>query len=111
MLKPGDWKKDELFEECRDGVYVTNTWYTRYQNYTTGDFSTIPRDGIFRIKKGEIVGTWKDVRLTDNLLHLWQSVKALSKETQEVEWWGEVAVPSFMPYALATKIGFTRSAE
>jgi len=111
VLKPGDWKKDELFEECRDGVYVTNTWYTRYQNYTTGDFSTIPRDGIFRIKKGEIVGTWKDVRLTDNLLHLWQSVKALSKETQEVEWWGEVAVPSFMPYALATKIGFTRSAE
>jgi len=111
VLKPGDWKKDELFEECKDGVYVTNTWYTRYQNYTTGDFSTIPRDGIFRIKKGEIVGTWKDVRLTDNLLHLWQNVKALSRETHEVEWWGEVAVPSFMPYALASKIGFTRSAE
>jgi len=111
VVKPGDWKKDELFEECRDGVYVTNTWYTRYQNFTTGDFSTIPRDGIFRVKKGEIVGTWKDVRLTDNLLHLWHNVKALSKETHEVEWWGEVAVPSFVPYALATKIGFTRSAE
>jgi len=111
VLKPGDWKKEELFEECKDGVYVTNTWYTRYQNYTTGDFSTIPRDGIFRVKKGEIVGTWKDIRLTDNLLHLWQNVKALSRETHEVEWWGEVAVPSFMPYALATKIGFTRSAE
>lgn len=110
-LKPGDWKKDELFEECRDGIYVTNTWYTRYQNYTTGDFSTIPRDGIFRVKKGEIVESWKGVRLTDNLIHLWKNMKALSKEAQEVEWWGEVALPSFVPYGLATKIGITKSAE
>ena len=111
VLKQGDLKKDELFEECKDGVYVTNTWYTRYQNYTTGDFSTIPRDGIFRLRKGEIVGSWKDVRMTDNLIHLWKNMKALSKETQEVEWWGEVALPSLVPYGLATKIGFTKSAE
>ena len=111
VLKPGDWKREELFEECNDGVYVTNTWYTRYQNYTKGDFSTIPRDGIFRVKKGEIVGSWKDVRLTDNLIHLWKNMKALSREAREVEWWGEVGLPSLVPFGLATKIGFTKSAE
>ncbi len=111
VVKPGDWKKDELLEECRDGIYVTNTWYTRYQNYTTGDFSTIPRDGVFRVKKGEIVGSIKDVRMTDNLLRLWKNMKALSKETHEVEWWGEVSLPTIVPYGYATKIGFTKSAE
>ena len=110
-VKPGTWKKEEIFEECKDGVYVTNTWYTRYQNYITGDFSTIPRDGIFKVRKGEVVGSWKDVRLTDNLIRLWRNMKALSRETQEVEWWGEVSLPTVLPYGLATKIGFTRSAE
>jgi len=109
-LQPGDWTRDELFEEVKDGLWLTNTWYTRFQSYMTGDFSTIPRDGIFRIKNGEIDGAWKDVRLTDNLLHLWQSVKGISKKSEQVMWWGEVDVPTFAPYALAKQIGITKSA-
>ncbi|MEK6851142.1 MAG: TldD/PmbA family protein [Candidatus Thermoplasmatota archaeon] len=109
-LKPGDWTRDELFEEVKDGLWLTNTWYTRYQSYVTGDFSTIPRDGIFRIKKGEIVEAWKDVRLTDNLINVWKSMKGITKKAEQVTWWGEVAVPTFAPYALASKIGITRSA-
>ena len=110
MCEPGDWTRDELFNEVKDGLWLTNTWYTRYQSYVTGDFSTIPRDGIFRIKKGEVVEAWKDVRLTDNLIHLWSSVKGLSKTAEQVQWWGEVSVPTFAPYALASKIGITKSA-
>ena len=110
MCEPGDWTRDELFEEVRDGLWLTNTWYTRYQSYVTGDFSTIPRDGIFHVKKGEVVEAWKDVRLTDNLIHLWSSVKGLSKTAEQVQWWGEVDVPTMAPYALATQIGITKSA-
>jgi len=109
--KPGNWTRDEIFEECRDGLWLTNTWYTRYQSYVTGDFSTIPRDGIFRIKDGEVVGVWKDIRLTDNLIHVWKSIVGLSKTVDQVNWWGEVSVPTFAPYALARKIRITRSAE
>jgi len=111
FCKPGNWTRDEIFEECRDGLWLTNTWYTRYQSYMTGDFSTIPRDGIFRIKKGEIVGVWKDIRLTDNLIKVWKSIAGLSKTVDQVTWWGEVSVPTFAPYALARKIRITRSAE
>jgi len=111
VCKPGDWTRDEIFEECKDGLWLTNTWYTRYQSYVTGDFSTIPRDGIFRIKKGEVVGTWKDIRLTDNLINVWKSVEGLSKNVDQVQWWGEVYVPTFAPYALARDVGITRSAE
>ena len=111
FCKPGNWTRDEIFEECRDGLWLTNTWYTRYQSYMTGDFSTIPRDGIFRIKKGEIVGVWKDIRLTDNLIRVWKSIAGLSKTADQVTWWGEVSVPTFAPYALARKVRITRSAE
>jgi PmbA protein len=108
-VEPGDRTKEELFAEVRDGLYVTNTWYSRYQSYVTGDFSTIPRDGIFKIKNGEIAGSVKDLRLTDNILGVWQRMEALSKDRQEVMWWGEVSVPSLVPYGLARQVGFTKS--
>src|SRR3990170_859983 len=110
-LKPGDWTRDELFNEVKDGLWLTNTWYTRYQSYVTGDFSTIPRDGIFRIKKGEVVEAWKDVRLTDNLINVWKSVKGISKKPEQVTWWGEVGVPTFAPHAPARKDGIPPSPE
>ncbi len=110
MCAPGDWTRDEMFEDVKDGLWLTNTWYTRYQSYVTGDFSTIPRDGIFRIRKGEIAEVWKDIRLTDNLIRLWSSVKGLSKKTEQVMWWGEVDVPTIAPYALVKDVGITKSA-
>jgi PmbA protein len=110
ILEPGDRTRDELFQDVRDGLWLTNTWYTRYQSYVAGDFSTIPRDGIFRIKDGEVAEVWKDIRLTDNLLGVWKRVKGLSKKTEQVQWWGEVHVPTMAPYALVAKVNVTRSA-
>lgn len=111
LVKPGDWKKDEIFSEVKDGLWLTNTWYTRYQSYVTGDMSTIPRDGIFRIRNGEIVETWKDIRLTDNLIRLLKNVVALSDKTEQMMWWGDVSVPNFVPYALVKDVNITTSAE
>ena len=111
FVKPGDWTKDEIFSEVKDGLWLTNTWYTRYQSYVKGDLSTIPRDGIFRIRKGEVVETWKDLRLTDNLVRLMKNVVALSDRTEQMMWWGEVSIPNFVPYALIKDVNLTRSAE
>src|SRR6266571_3010711 len=109
FVKPGDRSRDEIFSEVKDGLWLTNTWYTRYQSYVTGDLSTIPRDGIFHIRKGEVVKAWKDIRLTDNLLHLMKNIVALGNETQQMMWWGEVSVPNFVPYALIKDVGITTS--
>lgn len=111
FVKPGDWTRDEIFSEVKDGLWLTNTWYTRYQSYVNGDLSTIPRDGIFRLRKGEIVEAWKDIRLTDNLIRLLKNVVALSDKAEQMMWWGEVSVPNFVPYALIKDVGITRSAE
>lgn len=107
-LDPGDMSKEELFSQVKRGVYLTNTWYTRFQNYATGDFSTIPRDGIFLIEKGEIKQSWKDLRLSDNILKLLNQITDLSKERQHVHWWLEAEPPSLSPYVLARDIQMTR---
>lgn len=107
-MDPGDISRDALFSDMKRGLYLTNTWYTRFQNYATGDFSTIPRDGIFLIEHGEIKQSWKDLRLSDNALRLLSQITGISKERQHVHWWLEVEPPSLAPYVLAKDIQLTK---
>jgi len=107
-IDAGDMDKEEMFSEVRRGLYLTNTWYTRFQNYATGDFSTIPRDGIFLIENGEITQSWKDIRLSDNALKMLNNIVGISKERQQVHWWNEADPPSLSPYVLMKDVQITR---
>ena len=105
----GDMGREGLFKEVKRGLYLTNTWYTRFQNYAKGDFSTIPRDGIFLIEKGEVKQSLKDLRISDNALSLLGNVAGISKERQHVHWWGEADPPSLSPYVLIKDVHMTKS--
>ena len=105
----GNMGKDEMFGEIKRGLYLTNTWYTRFQNYAKGDFSTIPRDGIFLIENGEIKQSLKDLRLSDNALSMLNNIVGVSKERKHVHWWGEADPPSFAPYLLIRNVHITKS--
>jgi len=105
----GDMDKEELFQELKRGLYLTNTWYTRFQNYAKGDFSTIPRDGIFLVEKGETKQSLKDIRISDNALSLLGNIAGASKERQHVHWWGEVDPPCLSPYVLVRNVHITKS--
>lgn len=108
-MEAGDANKDELFKEVRRGLYLTNTWYTRFQNSAKGDFSTIPRDGIFMIEEGEIKRSLKDLRISDNVLAMLGNIAAVSNERQHVHWWGEADPPSLSPYVLIENVHMTKS--
>lgn len=108
-MEAGDFTKDELFKELKRGLYLTNTWYTRFQNYAKGDFSTIPRDGIFLVEKGEIKQPLKDIRISDNALNMLRNIAGISKERQHVHWWGEADPPSLSPYVLIKNVHITKS--
>ena len=108
-MDAGDMTKEELFQTVKSGLYLTNTWYTRFQNYAKGDFSTIPRDGIFKIQNGEIKQSLKDLRISDNILNMLGNIAAASKERQHVHWWGEADPPSLAPYALIKNVHITKS--
>jgi PmbA protein len=107
-LDAGDMSEDELFRGVKHGLYLTNTWYTRFQNYATGDFSTIPRDGMFLIEKGKITQSWKDIRLSDNALKMLSNIAGISKERQQVHWWIEADTPSLCPYIVIKDVQITR---
>jgi PmbA protein len=108
-MDAGETSKDELFEDVKEGLYLTNTWYTRFQNSAKGDFSTIPRDGIFLIKNGEIKQSLKDLRISDNVLAMLGNIAAVSKERQHVHWWGEADPPSLAPFVLIKNVHITKS--
>lgn len=108
-MDAGDMRKEELFEETKKGIYLTNTWYTRFQNYAKGDFSTIPRDGIFLIENGEIKKSLKDLRISDNAAAMLNNITRVSKERQHVHWWGEADPPSLSPYVFIKDVHITKS--
>jgi PmbA protein len=110
IVDSGDYSKEELFEEVKDGIYVTNNWYTRFQNYQTGDFSTICRDGILTISDGEISHPMKGLRISDNMLRILQSIDAISKERLWIKWW-EVDTPILLSHFLVSKVRMTKSTK
>ena len=108
ILKEGEISKEKLLKEVDNGLYVTNVWYTRFQNYLSGDFSTIPRDGIFLIKRGEIVKSLKGIRITDNLQGILERISKLSNNSEWIIWWGlESQTPVLAPHAMIKNVGIT----
>ena len=108
VLKTGKLNKSEMISQTKRGIYLTNVWYTRFQNYQTGDFSTIPRDGAFLIKNGKIAYPIKNIRLSDNMVNILKSTIALGKEAVQIQGW-EVGTPITTPMALVKKLNITRS--
>ena len=101
-----DCKKGDIFD-VKEGIYITNVWYTRFQNYATGDFSTIPRDGAFLVKNGKIVQSLKGLRISDNMLNLLKNVQCCNKKVWQIKSW-EAETPTFTPEVLVDNINITK---
>ena len=99
-------KKGNVFD-VKEGIYITNLWYTRFQNYATGDFSTIPRDGIFLIKNGVINKPIKNIRISDNIIRLLKNIVCSSKDSQQITSW-EAESPSTVPKVLIKDVNITK---
>ncbi|NPD88305.1 MAG: TldD/PmbA family protein [Asgard group archaeon] len=66
-MKPGIKSKENLISEMDDGLLITNLHYTNYVNPPVGSITGMSKDGLFIIKNGEIVGSAKNMRFTDEL--------------------------------------------
>ena len=110
IVEPGEQQFEDLLDRARSGLYITNNWYTRFQNYQTGDFSTICRDGVFDIRNGKLGNPVKGLRVSDNMIRILQSIETLSKERQWIRWW-EVPTPTLTPYVLVRDVGITTASK
>lgn len=107
-VSPGDGTQEGMVGDMQRGIWVTNVWYLRYQNYRTGDFSVIPRDAMFLVEDGEIVGPVRDLRISDNILGMLSRIRSMSAERRWIKWW-EVDTPTLCPFMLCEDVKFTRS--
>jgi len=107
QVTAGNKSIENLVSMVDDGLYITNNWYLRYQNMRSGDFSTILRDGLFRIRNGEISAPVRGLRMTDNLVRLLANIEATSSKRYWIKWW-EVDVPVFAPALLLRGARFTK---
>jgi PmbA protein len=110
VLEKGNFNKEEMIKQVKRGLIVTNVWYTRFQNYESGDFSTIPRDGMFLIENGKVKGAVKELRISDNLLRIMQNVAAVGKDQEATFGW-EVEIPTVTPPVLVKDVRVTKSSN
>ncbi len=108
LFGPGNVSFDEMVKETHTGIFVTNNWYTRYQNWRTGDYSTVPRDAAFRIEDGEMGEPVAGLRLSDSVLRQLVNIESISKERRWIKWW-EVATPTFAPVMMIKDVQVTKA--
>jgi PmbA protein len=94
-VKAGSHTLDEMIGETKRGLYVTSNWYTRFQSYTKGDYSTLPRDAAWLIENGEMKHPVAGIRLSGEIPRQILELDAVGKERRWVQWW-EVEVPTLM---------------
>jgi len=107
VVEPGDYSLDELISNVRKGVFITNNWYTRLQNYVEGLFSTISRDALFLIENGEVKKPVEKIRIADKLSNIIKNIDGLTKDTYRIMWW-EVRIPSKLPFVLIRDVNITK---
>lgn len=107
-VSAGDSAFDELVSEMRKGIILTSNWYTRFTNYRTGEFSTVPRDGAYLVEKGEVKGALNGLRVSDTLERMFSSVRSMTKDRDWIEWW-EVHTPTLCPWVLVDGVRVTRA--
>jgi len=104
FVEKGSFGIEQMMEGF-EGIIITNVWYTRFQNYRNGDFSTVARDAIFRVdKKG--MHAVKGIRISDNMQRILENIEMLSKQQKQIFWW-EVETPVFSPYAMVKDVSIT----
>ncbi len=97
----GSMRDGELMDALEDGVYLTNNWYTRLQNYLEGRFSTVLRDAVIHVSGGKpksCIPGYK-LRLEGSLRGLIAGVVEAGMTQNNIMWW-EVGTPTKLPHLL-----------
>ncbi|MEM3403226.1 MAG: TldD/PmbA family protein [Nitrososphaeria archaeon] len=108
VVNEGDMSLGEMISESKKAVYVTNNWYTRYQNYVTGEYSTLPRDATFVIDSGSIKYAITGTRISDNIPRQLLNISGIGKRRKWVKWW-EVETPVYTPPILIKNVKITKA--
>ena len=66
-MKEGVKSRENMISEMDNGLIITNLHYTNFVNPPIGSITGMTKDGFFKVKNGEIVGSVKNMRFTDEI--------------------------------------------
>lgn len=108
IMKPGGVSKEDLISNIDNGLLVTNLHYTNYVNPPVGSITGMSKDGLFIIKNGEIVGSAKNMRFTDELPRFLKDIEIGSELRQPASMMG---IGSMVAPIKAKSFKFTSKTE
>lgn len=95
VLSKGSKTEQELIAQIDNGVYITNLFYNNFVDPPEGTCTGLTRDGLFRIKNGEIVGALKNMRWSDSIKSIFQQVEPANNSLQVAGFFfGSMITPS-----------------
>lgn len=107
-IKSGDQSLDSLLGSSKEVILLNNNWYTRFQNYYEGTFSTVGRDAVVYYKEGKPQGVVGRIRISDSFPNLMKNVKGLGKDKYNVRWW-DAPIPTISPYVYVEGLNITKA--
>ena len=107
-VKGGDQSLDSLLSSSETVIFMNNNWYTRFQNYYEGTFSTVGRDAVILYRDGKPQGVIGRIRISDSFVNILKNVKAVGREQYSVRWW-DAPIPTLSPYIYVENVNLTKS--
>ncbi|MHA2233642.1 MAG: TldD/PmbA family protein [Candidatus Hodarchaeales archaeon] len=87
-VESGHQSRQQLIEGMDDGLLVTNLHYSNFADQSRGIMTGMTKDGLFRIKNGEIVGSCRNLRFTDSLPGMLSTAEVSQEVSQVFPFWG-----------------------
>lgn len=85
IVEPGDSKVDEMIEETKNGLFITDLWYIRPVEPTRIVLTGLTRDGTFLIEDGELSKPVLNLRFTDSMISALSEIPLIGDEVKTFE--------------------------
>lgn len=76
--------REQQISEVDKGLLVTNLHCTNFVNPPLGSIIGLSKDGLFIIEKGEIIGTAKNMRFTDEMPRILKDIEIGKEHKQPI---------------------------
>lgn len=106
IIDQGDYTFEEMIKEHDKLIVISNVWYTRFQNYLEGMFSSLQRDVSFYVENGEIKNYVHGIRISDTVMRMLMNISSISQYRTWVKWWDN-PYPTLAPYIMVKNVNIT----
>lgn len=95
VMQGGEQSLEEIIANTKDGILITRFHYMNVVNPRQAILTALTRDGVFRVKDGNIAHAVKNMRFTQNIVEAFNHLLAISSERKRTaSFFGNFYVPA-----------------